>query len=117
MTDTPEQTVGHTTGPWSFECGDHSHRYVHVTDADDRTVHYKYACAGPHEGARDEANARLIAAAPCLLGAMKEGRETLIGADLQIRAMPGMDQRHVEFIRLTLTKIDAAIAQATGAKP
>ncbi len=74
LSDATEGTRGHTPGPWTFECGDHSHRYVHVTDADDRTVHYKYASAGPNEAARDEANGRLIAAAPELLEALQKCR-------------------------------------------
>jgi len=90
----------HTDGPWAFECGDHSHRYVHVTDADDRTVHYKYAAAGPNEAARDEANARLIASAPDLLEALQSLVANLAEGDF-----------------ISETRIDAAraaIARATG---
>lgn len=94
----------HTDGPWAFECGDHSHRYVHVTDADDRTVHYKYAAAGPNEAARDEANARLIASAPDLLEALK--RMVEIDDDEVVMDTASVKER--------LSAARAAIARATG---
>lgn len=61
----------HSPGPWAAEGGDHTHRYALVKDADDRTVHYKYGSGTKAEADQDEANARLIAAAPALLEALK----------------------------------------------
>ncbi len=102
----------HTDGPWAFECGDHSHRYVHVTDADDRTVHYKYAAAGPNEAARDEANARLIASAPDLLEALTDCFAAL--TDPVVGTIYGDDPDWYRKVDDAANKARAAIARATG---
>lgn len=57
-------------GPWKLECGDRNHRYIHVTDSDDRTIIYKYGAALKIESDLDEADGRLIASAPALLEAL-----------------------------------------------
>ena len=109
-TERADKPAGHSPRPWRLECGDHTHRYVHVTDADDRTVHYKYACAGPREGARDEDNARLIAAAPDLL----EAGTSLLGAFVDAETARGNQraEQHPAYVAMR-----AAILRATGAKP
>lgn len=61
-----------TPGPWSLECGDHTHRYVRVTGADDLTVFYKYGAGNKADNDRDEINARLIAAAPDMVAVLAE---------------------------------------------
>lgn len=61
---------GFTPGPWKLEVGDHTHRYVLVTDEADHTIHYKYGSGLARDADRDEANAHLIAAAPELLEAL-----------------------------------------------
>ena len=52
-----------TPGPWTLECGDHSHRYVCVTGENEQTVHYKYGSGTKASADQDEANAALIVAA------------------------------------------------------
>lgn len=93
--------VKHTPGPWSLEVGDNTHRYSHVTDADDRTIHYKYGAGTSHDADKDEANARLITAAPSLLWALK----LLAGSEQDALGMPLGERLH---------HARAAIAKAEG---
>lgn len=81
MTDTPEQTAGHTAGPWVSET--YVDEYgVSVIASDDATyisnpsrgqVCHIGVVAGASGGApaQAKANARLIAAAPDLLDALR----------------------------------------------
>lgn len=91
----------HTPGPWKLEVGDHSHRYSLVTDEDDRTIHYKYGSGTAYDAEKDEANARLIAASPEILGALTE-----------IVASFGKPIPHSE--SAPIQRARAAIAKATG---
>lgn len=86
----------HSPAPWSAEFGDSSHRFVLVKDGDDRTVFYKYCSGSAQEADQDEANARLIAAAPKLL-------EACIALQMEARARG-----------CGLRVADEAIAKATG---
>lgn len=101
-------TPDRTPGPWSMECGDHTHRYVRVYDSDDRTIFYKYGSGTKAEADQDEANARLISAAPELLDALKRNRAAL---DLIDSARPLQFATTMDLMRKDM---DAVILKATG---
>ena len=87
---------GHTPGPWTMA---QSPRRTDVVSADDVIAEVM--------SSREDADARLIAAAPQLLEALELAREQ-IGE---------MATRHVGPSCTALNEIDAAIAAATGGKP
>lgn len=104
-------TTKHTPGPWigagpSF--GDPLPRYTTeiITESEDENGEVRSICELPvvHHDDENEANARLIAAAPDLLEVLKHIR----------RCIPygGFVQIHDN--SMTLAQIDAAIAKAEG---
>lgn len=66
-----------TPGEWRLDAGDHTHRYAHVLDDDDRTIHYKYASGTATEAALEDANAAHIATfdPPTALALISSARE------------------------------------------
>jgi len=106
----------HTPGPWQTETVDSVVRIhggvfagaaravVEVADV--------WVPDGENGDAAQVANARLIAAAPDLLEALKEAREVVEG-DIETGPMEDEASLHA---RALLVKIDAAIAKATGGK-
>jgi hypothetical protein len=74
-----------TPGPWEAEFGDHTHRYAHIKDDDDRTIFYKYGAGPSKQADRDEADARLIVAAvnalPALIAAAANRSTAGFGAE------------------------------------
>jgi hypothetical protein len=66
-----EPSAAFTPERWYLDIGDHSYRYVHITDSDDQTVFYKYGSGTAKEADRDEVNGCLAAAAPELLAALR----------------------------------------------
>lgn len=110
-----EPAAAFTPGPWSMDQGDHTHRYVHVTDADDRTIFYKYGAGSAREADQDEANARLVAAAPELLAALKRLLPTNI--DLTNDLVPDDLVLPCDVTLGELRAAAAAIAKALSAPP
>jgi hypothetical protein len=66
-----EPSAAFTPERWYLDIGDHSYRYVHITDSDDQTVFYKHRSGTAKEADRDEVNGCLAAAAPELLAALR----------------------------------------------
>ena len=96
----------HTTGPWiTFRCEDGME--VLTKDAESICVVKHYG--DPYDSKREEANARLIAAAPELLALMQDVLPILESMDHQREEgdepMPLIDQ------------VRATIAKATGKTP
>lgn len=75
---------GHTPGPWRIDYGTFAVVSDHPTghDQDMNTLYYNghLVC----ESIKWEANARLIAASPELLGCLKEARKHLDNADIDL---------------------------------
>ena len=109
MKTTNETTVQHTPGPWHL----HNSAYGPQINTDDNTPIAKlhHANVGPRNDTDDddvwpnEANARLITAAPDLLAALEEAHDVLAVA----LAWPGSER--------TRSKMRAAIAKAKGIQP
>lgn len=118
-----------TPGPWKFYQlhGEDGLGYIRREDEDGKEI--------AHHGDPDRsfqenvANARLIAAAPDMLAALRRGRVVMAGecdtalasycragADgaLLREAMEPDERRHVESLEGAIAKIDAAIAKAEG---
>lgn len=93
---------GHTAGPWHV--GDGGHQVCVVYAADGYAVADAKVYHGKHEG-EASANARLIAAAPALLGALREVLAVADGPRDEASIMRGLQA--IEAAR-------AAIAQAEG---
>ncbi|HEY9453453.1 MAG TPA: hypothetical protein VIR82_12320 [Bradyrhizobium sp.] len=98
-----QQQAKHTQGPWDFqeEYGDTGQRFTAVRDG-----RYETVCI--IDGHENEADARLIAAAPDLLEALKEA-ESLLEQTLRWRG-EGWECSEAEL----LGGIRAAIAKAEG---
>ena len=79
-----EEFAGHTPGPWYADCP----RGVTWRIRQWATGHYVFE--SNHHGARGEANARLIAAAPDLLRENAELRATLAQKDEEIARLKGL---------------------------
>ena len=98
----------HTPGPWTAHPIELNHGLPYTPVAASTLIAKAYSTAfGDHE--QSDANARLIAAAPELLEALKGLDEAYCraGADLT------RDERHEDRLRLIAAR--AAIAKATGA--
>lgn len=91
----------HTPGPWSFEGPSHS---IIVWAGEDSRV-----CFMTSDGPA-EANARLIAAAPALLEALKATRNALVVAVRASVDIEGFDPAEHVLVK----RADEAIRQATG---
>jgi hypothetical protein len=99
--------ASHTPGPWRaiFKAG---MRATVIAPAEDYRI---CAIGGAAMGDdADEANARLIAAAPELLEALKESRDGLADA---LNNLPA-DGECAVLIGIRLAAVDAAIAKAEG---
>ncbi|MFL1527877.1 hypothetical protein [Pseudomonas sp. O230] len=101
----------HTPGPWSYWSGynplDKIEAQVTAEDGDIVIASYNHLIA---EG---EANAKLMAAAPELLGALIESRQVIATA-LKVGAPDWFDTDDKVAQHATVKKIDAAIARATA---
>ncbi len=115
----------HTPGPWEYVPSTNFHG-PYVTSEFGSTICDCYLMSHPNEpseanGGRSKPilhlhemanpNARLIAAAPELLEALKLAREYVIKVDGTMATIPP----HRRLTRPDLDKIEAAIAKATGA--
>jgi len=84
MTSRTEE-AGHTPGPWFVDPDDTL--AIRAPDGDDEPWHVAEVIEYCGEGDQTEANARLIAAAPDLLEALKElHKKTVIGTDAERHA-------------------------------
>jgi len=98
----------HTPGPWGYHVIGHSREILRpagtevLIGSDDTWVCAMYPGIGGDDEATDEANARLIAAAPDLLAALIRARECIEDAVGESDGWQIFDE------------IDAAIAKATG---
>jgi len=90
-------TQKHTSGPWKFSFESIDSEWAIVTTASGSII------ANVNSDQRQKANARLIAAAPELLAALKESLANLEYLGLRDNKLPGMMQR-----------INYAIAKAEG---
>ena len=97
----------HTPGPWTLKIGDSDHRFVRVSGHWDEKVHYLYSVGTYKDFEREIANARLIAAAPELLEAMKEAKNGLRYWEPQT-AYGASERARI------CALVDAAITKATG---
>ena len=101
-----ENTVNHTPGPWTYECGD------------DGAVVYKEAVGTvanvPDDLTASEANARLIAAAPDLLAALVDARNVLALALPKFGEDSTDDEDSADDVQGLINRIDDAIAKAKG---
>src|SRR6478736_7469534 len=116
MTSTPTLTGGemimsdHTPGPWAWDAGaippDGPGRYadIYVLDEDREPIILAEFNDSLAEG---RANARLIAAAPCLLKALKQARQDLIGCGFVPPSEKGSGDPEIN-------RIDAVIARTQG---
>jgi hypothetical protein len=92
----------HTAGPWrAYESSDDGWFNIEAESDGSDVV----GC----EGCANEANARLIAAAPELLEALEEAETYLVERGIDIRGVTGRT--------VILPKMRAAIAKATGKEP
>lgn len=109
----------HTPGPWSFV--DHSwcdkSIYASLHETSERRIASLHLAedASEDEEAVEVANARLIAAAPDLLEALREAEaalEVAIGRMMQLGDVKPRDFKTSE--QLALVAVQRAIAKATG---
>jgi len=102
----------HTPGPWHWEAdevkGDPTGRVRYQVTALGKTVTRVYYSSFEGGPTNAEADAKLIAAAPELLEALRKFRDQFDAFDPSSKA-----SRHA--MRMTLIDCDAAIAKATGA--
>lgn len=110
MKKTQDETqAAHTPGPWAFTA------HTGPRDVTLKRHHFRVGQAGaPNRGVAiafgdDEANARLIAAAPDLLTALKQVRFHCVVEGATGRASVALNANHAVF-----AQIDAAIAKAEG---
>jgi len=106
---TPESAIGrHTPGPWKWDCGiippDGPGHYADIYKDGGDLIIAQFNKQIP-EG---HANARLIAAAPDLVAALKRNRAALDLID------PDRPLQYATTMDLMRKDMDAAIAQATG---
>jgi FMN phosphatase YigB (HAD superfamily) len=92
----------HTPGPW--ECGKFAHYFTDVVAVDGRRV--ATATIAYRSSAEADANARLLAAAPDLLAALRTARERIVS----------LSDATGSVSRRTLADIDAAIAKAEASR-
>jgi hypothetical protein len=93
----------HTPGPWAIEKEKTQGRILIRDNSEDET----FVATIPHHWIKSKANARLIAAAPELLEALKSVVEKLdISGNMSIAAK--------EYYGEVIAKATAAIAKATG---
>ncbi len=111
----------HTPGPWQLhksddtlvigsDCREVAEACGDYTEEAERPVLQRLVEYLDHHGRRMEANARLIAAAPDLLSALKDARES-------IEALANMVSDATQFrqdVSDDLARINAAIAKAEG---
>lgn len=96
-----QQQANHTPGPWQPVAL--AARWAVTTTAKPRTFNI---CIVNNDRIEQEANARLIAAAPELLAALKDAR-----GELYIRHISGDES---QALGAAIDKCDAAIAKAEG---
>lgn len=97
-----EGQQAHTPGPWRLERPRSGHK-IHVSGFGWLRFARVWAEVGGQPNAEGEANARLIAAAPEMLEALKKARDGL----MQLPASLAFEITHIR-------EIDAVIAKATG---
>jgi hypothetical protein len=105
----------HTPGPWRVS--DFDHTEIIMNDLAGTYIAGVRDEAIPYEEAR--ANARLIAAAPELLAALKDARETIERDAQRLRACaeqshPEERDGHMDGANALIEQVDAAIAKAGG---
>ena len=109
------ETTRHTPGPWHTTHKDYGDEWWFggrgegqciVEDASGEMI----AVYGGH----DEANARLIAAAPDLLAALVEAEPLLVALIERVKRAPGGDETYTLGV---LADIRAAVARAKGEQP
>jgi hypothetical protein len=101
----------HTPGPWKIEQGSNGDAVITHSDTELRShVARIYAATLCPEHGTVEANARLIAAAPCLLEALQMLSET---AGLVAQGAPVIDERGFNTLAHSISAALAAIDKAT----
>ena len=110
-------TVKHTPGPW--EVRDYGLTTVEITNGSGLVI-----CEVGNTSMEDKANARLITAGPCLLGALQEARQKIADElrslfEGHVAPLTGEINDKLACAALAdlgalLGRIDAAIAKATG---
>lgn len=108
MISNDEQTTPHTPGPWRVVPSGHQQEFTHWIERPATTEVDRLMVAGVLNTNDAEANARLIAAAPDLLAALKECVGWLDPDDMRL-------VNHEE-CRATEQQALAAIAKAEGSK-
>lgn len=112
MNTTSEETkpVMHTPGPWHYQ--EKADRYTHIVRSGGSDLGNFFVCQlGQDTSGVAEANARLIAAAPELLEALKTAREYVQAAH---GSMSGAMGHNDTIVKPDLDAIDTAIAKAEG---
>ena len=98
----------HTPGPWVVDSGNGTACYIRPADHEPGVMAVAQVCK--RGWSEKQANARLIAAAPEMLAALKDALDALIQS--------ATEARHIEptkvVIRAAVDKADAAIQKATG---
>lgn len=105
----------HTKGPWVAEDrGDPGLEWVEVVGANERSIADVGNSAANDWSEEDEANARLIAAAPDLLGACEALKAGVEDAVLRFLDSNGLQLRSdmEAILRARLARAEAAIAKA-----
>lgn len=120
-TTTPTAPLAHTPGPWhvvnGIEVHDKAAEYdssgTRIGETPNRIclVEYPYSYPDYRHGATKEANARLIAAAPELLEAL---RGALVALEQAYTALPDDSPAQDYFVACYIEPAREAIARATG---
>lgn len=101
-------TANHTRGPWAYQ--EDSDAYTHIV----RGPNNRFICQlNQTTSAEIEANARLIAAAPDMLSALRSSRDVLARA-IKAAAPDLFESDEDVNEHLTIKRMDAAIARAIG---
>lgn len=99
--------MSHSPGPWVAIDTDGEHHAIVAPDADQD--HFTVICIGPDD-ATENANARLIAAAPDLLAAL----ETMLGEHELLTSLRRASGLPPALTNMTIDAAHAAIAKAKG---
>ena len=112
------EQLTHTPGPWSVKGSRHLIRRIHA--GAEASIDTEVACIFAHEKRNTEADARLIAAAPELLAALKKAVDIIRSFhDLGVysRNKADDDQAWARYEQYPeMQQINAAIAKAEGRK-
>ena len=110
------ETTKHTPGPWGLALGELMGASVTAENGDRIIAEVVYPYETTGWGPEDEANARLLAAAPDLLAALEELKRTIKQLDSYpgTRYVGGVPAGMIEAVHRAAEQADAAIAKARG---